>query len=90
MNSECKNKQKSKLLFIHSTKKECFFFGDTKRFFVVIGKRPFKMEIQVDNICSLIKQLNVNDDSIVQNRKIRDICMAQDFHNVTGEDHMLK
>ncbi|KAG4069525.1 hypothetical protein HA402_006891 [Bradysia odoriphaga] len=48
------------------------------------------MESQVNNICSLIKQLNVNDDSIVQNRKIRDICMAQDFHNVTGEDHMLK
>lgn len=48
------------------------------------------MEIQVDNICSLIKQLNVNDDAIIQNRKIRDICLAQDFHNVTGEDHMLK
>ncbi len=48
------------------------------------------MESHVNNICSLIKRLNINDDSIVQNRKIKDICTAQDFQNVTGEDHMLK
>lgn len=53
-------------------------------------KCHFKMEIHVNNICSLIQRLDINDDSIVQNRKIKDICQAQDFQSVTGEDHMLK
>lgn len=57
---------------------------------VVVIKRPFKMESHVNNICSLIQRLNVHEDSIVQNRKIKDICTAQDFQTVTGEDHMLK
>lgn len=48
------------------------------------------MESHVNNICSLIKKLNINDDSIVMNRKIKDLYMAQEFQNVAGEDHMLK
>lgn len=42
------------------------------------------------NVCALIKKLNINDDSIVMNRKIKDLCTAQDFQNVAKEDHMLK
>lgn len=40
-------------------------------------------------ICSLIQQLNINDDSIVMDRKIRDL--TEDFQNVVLEDeHMLE
>ncbi|KAJ6636696.1 hypothetical protein Bhyg_15289, partial [Pseudolycoriella hygida] len=36
------------------------------------------------------ESLNINDDSIVTNRKIKDICTQQEFQNITNGDHMLK